>query len=66
MEIYHKQKANHRKTGAWWTTLEQLGIDSATAAGVVIEQTEAGYLAKIALPDGRTACITQDSRLSVK
>jgi hypothetical protein len=66
MEIYHKQKANHRKTGDWWTTLEQLGIGSAKAAGVVIEQTDAGYLAKIALPDGRTACVTQDSRLWIK
>ncbi len=66
MEIYHKQRANHRKTGAWWTTLEQLGIDSAKAAGVVIEQTEAGYRAKISLADGRTACVTQDSRLRIK
>jgi hypothetical protein len=66
MEIYHKQKANHRKTGEWWTTLEQLGIGSAKDAGVVIEKTDAGYLAKIALPDGRTARITQDSRLWIK
>jgi len=66
MEIYHKQKANYRKTGDWWTTLEQLGMGSAKAAGVVIEQTDTGYLAKLALPDGRTACVTQDSRLWIK
>jgi len=66
MEIYHKQKSNHRETGVWWTTLEQLGIGSAKAAGVVIEKTEAGYRAKIPLADGRTACVTQDSRLRIK
>jgi hypothetical protein len=66
MEIYHKQKANHRKTGEWWTTLEELGIGSAKDAGVVIEKTNAGYLAEITLPDGRTACVTQDSRLWIK
>lgn len=66
MTIYHKQKAHFQKSKQWWTSLDELDLPAATAAGVVIESRPGGFHAKLKLQDGRTVHVTEDSRLWIE